>query len=89
MVQKWIVQRNSSILFWRFHVYAATPLSIVELFLQRKLDTLFKLKTDTQQSTPDKDKGGGDINVSEEISERPSSVASASAISKHGSSYIN
>ena len=89
MVQKWLVQRNSPILFWRFHVYAATPLSIVELFLQRKLDTLFKLKTDTQQSTPDKDKGGGDINVSEEISERPSSVASANAISKHGPSYIN
>jgi hypothetical protein len=51
---------------------------------QEKLDTLFKLKSDTQQPTPDKDKGDRDINVSEAISERPSSVASASAISKHG-----
>ena len=74
---------------WRDNIYAATPLSIVELFFQRKLDTLFKLKSDTQQPTPDKDKGDRDINVSEAISERPSSVASASAISKHGPPYID
>ena len=40
---------------------------------QRRLDTFFKLKSD-------KDKGDRDINVSEGLS----SVASASAISKHG-----
>ena len=51
---------------------------------QRKLNTLFKLKSDTQQPTPDKDKGDRDINVSEAISAVPSSVASASAISKAG-----
>jgi hypothetical protein len=56
---------------------------------QRKLNTLFKLKSDTQQPTPDKDKGDRDINVSEAISEGPSSVASASAISKHGPPYID
>ena len=43
---------------------------------QRKLDTFFKLKSDTQQPTPDIDKGDRDINVSEAISEGPSSVAS-------------
>jgi hypothetical protein len=51
---------------------------------QRKLDTFFNLMSDTQQPTPDKDKGDRDINVSEVISEGPSSVASASAIRKHG-----
>ena len=56
---------------------------------QIKLDTLFKLMSDTQQPTPDKDKGDRDINVSEAISERPSSVASASVISKHGPPYID
>jgi hypothetical protein len=84
------------------NVYAAT--SIVELLLvkwqllqkeflqhnisQRKLDTLLKLKSEPQQPTPDKDKGVRDINVSEAISESPS-VASASAISKHGPPYID
>ena len=52
---------------------------------QRKLDTLFRLKSDTKQPTPDKDKGDRDIIVSE----GPSSVASASAISKHGPPYID
>ena len=51
---------------------------------QRRLDTFFKLKSDTQQPNPDKDQGDRDINVSEAISEGPSSVATASAISKHG-----
>ena len=55
---------------------------------QRKLDTFFKLKSGTQQPTSDKDKGDRDINVSEASSEGPSSVASASAISKHGPPYI-
>jgi hypothetical protein len=40
---------------------------------QRRLDTYFKLKSDTQQPTPDKDKGDRDINVSEAISEGISS----------------
>jgi hypothetical protein len=53
------------------------------------LTRFFKLKSDTQQPTPDKDKGDRDINVSEAISEGPSSVASASAISKHGPPYID
>ena len=48
----------------------------------------FKLKSDTQQPTPDKDKGDRDINVSEAISEG-TSVTSASAISKHGPPYID
>ena len=56
---------------------------------QRRLDTYFKLKSDTQQPTPDKDKGDRDINVSEAISEGPSGVANASAISKHGPPYID
>jgi len=56
---------------------------------QRKLDTFFNLKSDTQQPTPDNDKGDRDINVSEANSEGPSSVASASAISKHGPPYID
>ena len=56
---------------------------------QRKLDTFFKLKSDTQQPTPDKDKGDRDINVSEAISEGPSSIASASVTSKHGPPYID
>jgi hypothetical protein len=56
---------------------------------QRKLDTPLKRKSDTQQPTPDKDKGDRGINVSEAISEGPSSVASASAISKHGPPYID
>ena len=56
---------------------------------QRRLDTFFKLKSDTQQPNPDKDQGDRDINVSEAISEGPSSVATASAISKHGPPYID
>jgi hypothetical protein len=56
---------------------------------QRRLDTYFKLKSDTQQPTPDKDKGDRDINVSEAISEGISSIASASAISTHGPPYID
>jgi hypothetical protein len=56
---------------------------------QRRLDTFFKLKSDTQQTNHDKDKGDRDIHVSEAISEGPSSVASASAISKHGPPYID
>ena len=56
---------------------------------RRKLDTFYKLKSDTQQPTPDKDKGDRDINVSEANSEGPSSVASVSAISKHGPPYID
>ena len=56
---------------------------------KKKLDTLFKLKSDTQQPTPDKEKGDRDINMSEAISEGPSSVASASAISKHGPPNID
>ena len=56
---------------------------------QRKLDTLFKLMSDTQLPTPDKEKGDRDINLSEAISEGRSSVASASAISKHGPPYID
>ena len=50
---------------------------------------IFRLKSDTQQPTPDKDKGDRDINVSEAISEGPSSVAIASVISKHGPPYID
>ena len=45
--------------------------------------------SDTQLPTPDKDKGDRDINMSEAISEDPSSVDSASAISKHGPRYID
>jgi hypothetical protein len=56
---------------------------------QRKLDTFFNLKSYTQQPTPDKDKGDRDINVSEANSEGPSSVASASVISKYGPPYID
>ena len=56
---------------------------------QRRLDTFFKLKSDTQQPNPDKDQGDRDINVSEAISEGPSSVATASAISKHRPPYID
>ena len=56
---------------------------------QRRLDTFLNLKSDTQQPTPDKDKGERDINVSEAISEGPSSIASASVISQHGPPYID
>ena len=45
--------------------------------------------SDTQQPTPDKEKGDRDVNVSETISEGPSSVASASTISKYGPPYID
>jgi hypothetical protein len=53
------------------------------------LTRIFRLKSDTQQPTPDKDKGDRDINVSEAISEGPSSVASASVISTHEPPYID
>jgi hypothetical protein len=58
--------------------------SIEPLVASAHAQMQMRLKSDTQQPTPDKDKGERDINVSEAISEGPSSIASASAISQHG-----